>query len=102
MMSRDKDAGFSEESRALQISEAVQVIVQLKRLRGGRRVISRITAVNGTKGGRVNLNDIYVYDEEHDVQNCTWKLPQYIYDKFKAYDVRIDPRFEPIENVGFV
>ena len=102
MMSRDKDAGFSEESRALQISEAVQVIVQLKRLRGGRRVISRVTAVNGTKGGRVNLNDIYVYDEEHDVQNCTWQLPQYIYDKFKAYDVRIDPRFNPVPNVGYV
>lgn len=102
MMSRDKNAGFSEESRALQISEAVQMIVQLKRLRGGRRVISRITAVNGVKNSRVNLTDVYVYDEEHDVQNCTWQLPQYIYDRFKAYDVRIDPRFEPVPNVGFV
>lgn len=102
MMSMDKDSSFSEQSRAMQIAEAVQMIVHLKRLRSGRRVISRISAVNGVnENGYVNLNDVFIYNEAKDTLECTKKLPAYILNtmKLRAPDAVKD--FEAIQDVSF-
>lgn len=47
LYSYDKNADFSEKSIALQIAEAVQIIVQLSRFPDGSRKITAITEVDG-------------------------------------------------------
>lgn len=96
MMSMDKGANFSESAQAMMISEAIQVIVQLKRLSNGRRVISSITGVNGVKKGRVNLVDIYKYDMVEDKLNCTWKIPASVKTSFDNRKIPLDTRFQVV------
>ena len=103
MMSMDKDTSFSEQSRAMQIAEAVQMIVQLKRLRSGRRVVSRITAINGVNdSGYVNLNDVFIYDEVKDELECTYQLPEYILSTMQTRTPEAVEGFTAIPNRGFV
>jgi pilus assembly protein CpaF len=45
-----------------QIAATIDLVVAMVRLRDGRRVISRVTAVEGTAGGRPALRDLFVHD----------------------------------------
>jgi pilus assembly protein CpaF len=44
-----------------QIASTIQLIVQTARLPGGRRVVSRVTAVEGLRAGQPLLRDVFVF-----------------------------------------
>lgn len=76
MMEMDKDSSYSERAKALMIAEAIQLIVQLRRLPDGRRVTSQICSVEGVnENGKVILNDIFIYDFEQDKFVYTGNYP---------------------------
>lgn len=82
MMSSDPNMSFSEEAQQLLIAESIQIIVQLKRLPDGRRVVSEICAVNGINGRKhVKLEKVFSFHEKEGVFQCTWSLPKYLYDR---------------------
>ncbi len=89
LYSMNKEADFSEKSVAMQFAEAVQLIVQIKRYPDGSRKISQISHVNGIdKNGKVNLKDIFIYDNKEKTFKYTGYLPQEIVDTiyFRGYD----------------
>lgn len=91
MMEMDKDSSFSERAQAMMIEEGIQLIVQLRRLPNGRRVVSHITEVSGlTKEKRIRLNDIYVYDYVSETFKCTGKNPERILEHVSYYGIEID------------
>ena len=57
-------AGFDLPIRAIrdQMAAAVDLIVQLTRLRDGTRRVTHITEVDGMEGDKVTLQDIYLFD----------------------------------------
>ncbi len=75
-------ADLPVESIRQQISSAVDVIVQLKRLRDGRRIISQITEVAGRnpRTGELELRDIYLLDATNGEWSLqpTGRLPSFI------------------------
>ena len=62
LYSMNKEADFSENSIALQISEAVDIVVQLSRMPDGSRKVTEISEVTGAEGSRVRLQPIFKYD----------------------------------------
>jgi Flp pilus assembly CpaF family ATPase len=77
-----------------QISSAVDVIVQLHRLRSGRRVISQISEVVGIDhvSGRVQIRDLFAFPEgEHDqTLGPTGSLPTFITDLMTMGGLKLD------------
>ena len=64
LYSMNPEANFSERAVALQISEALQVIVQVARFPDGSRKVEQISYVTGlTKDGLVDIKDIFYYDK---------------------------------------
>ncbi len=66
-----------------QIASAVDVIVQLKRMRNGRRAVSQITEIAGRNPttGELEMRDLYLLDNEEDVEaelQPTGRLPTFI------------------------
>ncbi|MEY2451965.1 MAG: pilus assembly protein CpaF [Acidimicrobiaceae bacterium] len=57
-------AGFDLPIRAIreQVASAVDLIVQLSRLRDGSRRVTHITEVDGMEGDKITLQDIYLFD----------------------------------------
>jgi len=57
-------AGFDLPVRAIreQVAAAVDLIVQLSRLRDGTRRVTHITEVDGMEGDKITLQDIYLFD----------------------------------------
>ncbi|MFP5256261.1 MAG: CpaF family protein [Acidimicrobiia bacterium] len=57
-------AGFDLPIRAIreQVASAVDVIVQLSRLRDGTRRVTHITEVDGMEGDKITLQDIFLFD----------------------------------------
>ncbi|MGH2676252.1 MAG: hypothetical protein ACRDH1_12670, partial [Actinomycetota bacterium] len=45
-----------------QIASTVDLVVHTARLLGGRRIVSRVTSVEGLSGGRPVLHDVYWFD----------------------------------------
>ena len=45
-----------------QVAAAVDVIVQLSRLRDGSRRVTHITEVDGMEGDKITLQDIFLFD----------------------------------------
>lgn len=94
MMEMDKTTSFSERAQALMIAEAIQLIVQLRRLPDGRRVVSQICEVSGIgKDGKVVLNDIYRYDFTTDEFQYTGNFPQKIADHIAYFGYELDEDF---------
>lgn len=76
-------ADLPVESIRQQIGSAIDVIVQLKRLHNGRRVVSQITEVRGVneRTGELELRDLFMLDDssEHSADLCpTGRLPTFI------------------------
>lgn len=91
MMEMDKGTSFTERAQALMISEAIQMIVQLRRLPNGRRVVSQICQVDGIgKDGRVMIKDIFRYNYDRDSFDYTGNYPQKIMDHIKLYGVDVE------------
>jgi pilus assembly protein CpaF len=93
-------AGMDLPLRAIreQIASAVDVIVQIQRLRDGTRRVTHVTEVLGMEGDVVVLQDIFVFDftagvDEHGkflgVQRPTGVRPRFS-DKFEEYGVDFD------------
>ena len=79
---------FSESAQAIQITEALQLIVQIQRMRNGRRVITQVTEVTGLDDhDRVILNDIFKYDEIENRFVATGYVPEKIIDKLAARNI---------------
>jgi pilus assembly protein CpaF len=57
-------AGFDLPVRAIreQVASAVDLIVQLSRLRDGSRRVTHVTEVNGMEGDTITLQDIFLFD----------------------------------------
>ena len=57
-------AGFDLPVRAIreQVASAVDLIVQLTRLRDGSRRVTHITEVDGMEGDKITLQDIFLFD----------------------------------------
>lgn len=93
MMEMDKTTSFSEKAQALMITEAIQLIVQLRRLPNGRRVVSQITEVSGIKNHRIILTDIFRYNHTNDDFEYTGNFPQRIADHLALSQYPIDKEF---------
>ena len=85
-----KQMSFTESAQAIQISEALQLIVQIQRLRNGKRVVTNVSEVTGLDDrDRVVLNDIFVYDEAKGGHRATGYIPQKLISKASARGVDI-------------
>lgn len=94
-------ADFSENAQARQISEALQLIVQINRLKDGSRKITRITHVVGLKGSNtVKLKDIFIYDEEKGYFTATGYIPQYLINQCKLKGVNISESLFAVKQNG--
>lgn len=82
---------FSEAAQAMQISEAIKLIVQINKIKSGRRVITHITHVCGLdENGKVKLRDIFRYDEKIDRFYATGYKPNEILDILDANKISLD------------
>ena len=85
---------FTETAQAIQISEALQLLIQIQRLRTGKRVITHITEVTGLdENYNIILNDIFTYDEEKGVHKSTGYVPTKLLEKMKLRGIDITPAF---------
>jgi len=58
-------AGYDIPLRALrnQISSAIQLIVQVARLPGGKRRVVRVTEITGMEGDSIQMHDLFVWEQ---------------------------------------
>ena len=58
-------SGFDIPLRALrtQIASAVQIVIQSKRLSGGRRKVVSVSEITGMEGEHVQMHDLFVYEQ---------------------------------------
>ncbi len=79
-------ADFPVSSIHQQIAGAVDMIVQLKRLRDGRRVISQISECTGVNPhtGQLELRDLYMLDDLEESLEPTGLLPTFVVDLIQA------------------
>lgn len=92
---------FSTDTQNMQITEALQMVVHISRLRNGKRKITHITEVCGlTEKGRVKLNDIFRYNEQADCFEATGYVPEAILERLKGRGIVIDPSLFEKEDVS--
>ena len=58
-------AGYDIPMRAMrtQISSAIQLIVQARRLTGGRRKVVTVSEISGMEGDQIQMHDLFVFDQ---------------------------------------
>ncbi len=58
-------AGYDIPMRALrtQIASAIQVVVQAKRLPGGRRKVVSVSEISGMEGEQIQMHELFVYEQ---------------------------------------
>ena len=77
LYSMNEEAHFSETSVAMQIAEAIQIIVQISRFPDGSRKISQISHVDGLdEDGKVKVTDIFRYDKASGKFKATGYVPE--------------------------
>ncbi|MCG3150763.1 MAG: hypothetical protein GEEBNDBF_00024 [bacterium] len=101
-------AGMDLPVRAIreQIASAVDVVVQVARLRDGARKITHITEVVGMEGEKITLQDIFIFKQEGFADGkvigdfrATGILPKFL-EKFEAYGIDFDRQmFFPPEGI---
>lgn len=91
LYSMNTDTNFSEDSIAMQMAEAVQLVAQISRMPDGSRKITQITEVNGIMDNkRVALHDIYVYNRATDCFEATGYVPERIINKLHDLDINLN------------
>lgn len=91
LYSMNKEADFSEQSIAMQVSEAIQVIVQISRFPDGSRKITHISCIDGlTANGRVNIKDIFLYDRQIQDFRPTGYIPKKIIRRIQDRGLEFD------------
>lgn len=81
---------FSEEAQAIQISEALYLVVQIEHLTDGSRRITHITQIDGVENGKIVLHDIFRYDRKTDAFYATGFVPLRILEAAEKHGVYID------------
>ena len=82
---------FSEEAQAMQIAEALHLIVQIDHSRDGKRRITHISHVAGvTDDKKVDLKDIFVYDNNIKDFRATGYIPRKIVETLNHKGIAID------------
>lgn len=81
---------FSEEAQAIQISEALYLVVQIEHLADGSRRITHITQIDGVENGKIVLHDIFRYDRKTDAFYATGFVPLRILEAAEKHGVYID------------
>src|SRR5215218_2551514 len=58
-------AGFDIPARAMrnQIASAIQLVIQARRLAGGRRKITRVTEITGMEGDQIQMHDLFTFEQ---------------------------------------
>ena len=58
-------AGYDIPIRALrqQVASAIQIIVQSRRLTGGRRKVVTVSEISGMEGDQIQMHDLFVFDQ---------------------------------------
>lgn len=91
----NKNVTFSETAQAIQVSESIDLVIQVEHLKGGKRVITYITEVTGLDSdNKIILNDIFRYDYENNKFIKTGYYPKKILDKLKTKGVDIQNIFK--------
>lgn len=86
MIEMDPTTSFTERAQTIMISEALQLIVQLRKLPNKRRVVWEITEVDGIdEKGAIRLHDIFKYDMKTETFHYTGHFPKNIAEKL-AYN----------------
>jgi Flp pilus assembly CpaF family ATPase len=97
-----KDGSFSPEGQAIQIAEALDLIVHIKRFKSGLRAITHITAVEGIdekNPAKVKLVDIFRYSETAKEFVATGYVPDKLLAKLAENDVKVERKiFKRIQN----
>lgn len=94
MMEMDKTTSFSERAQAKMIVEGIQLIVQLKRLPDGRRIVSEICEVSGISNkGNVNLTQIFKYNHETGTFQYMGNMPERIRKHVAYYGFQLNEEF---------
>ena len=96
---------FSESAQAFQISEALQLIIQLEHLKSGKRIISHITHVDGLDDReRIVLKDIFVFDKQTGRHRATGYVPESLLEHLEDREIHIsrslfqqDRGIDPVE-----
>jgi pilus assembly protein CpaF len=59
-------AGFDIPIRALrtQVSSALQIIVQARRMTGGKRKVVSVTEITGMEGDQIQIHDLFVFEQQ--------------------------------------
>lgn len=82
------DSAFTPEAQAIQLAEALDLIVHVSRLIDGSRKVTHITHVAGLDQRQLKLQDIFVYrDGEF---KATGYVPKKLLEKMKANRVLVD------------
>ena len=82
---------FSEEAQAMQIAEALHIIVQIDHAKDGKRYVTHITHVKGLREDkRVDLKDIFVFNKETKEFRATGYVPEEILELLRARNIEID------------
>ena len=90
LMVMDKGSSFSERAKSLMIAEALQLIVQLRRLPDGKRIVSNICSVEGVdKFGNIMLKDIFIYDYSDKKFKYTGFFPKKIAEHLESNGVAL-------------
>ena len=90
MMEMDKGSSFYERAKSLMIAEALQLIVQLRRLPDGKRIVSNICSVEGVdKFGNIILKDIFIYDYSDKKFKYTGFFPKKIAEHLESNGVAL-------------
>lgn len=92
LYSMNNSVQFSPESQNMQIAEALMLIVHIARMRDGSRKFTHITHVVGLgEDGKIQLSDIFAYNESKKQFEATGYVPDSIITHAKAHGVNIDP-----------
>ena len=87
----NKDMNMTEHAQKIQFSEAIELVVQLKRFRDGTRKVTEITSIDGLdKDDNVILKPIFDYNDYKQRFEATKNIPEKILDKATLNGVEID------------
>ena len=90
MMEMDKGSSFSERAKSLMIAEALQLIVQLRRLPDGKRIVCNMCSVEGVdKFGNIIFKDIFIYDYSDKKFKYTGFFPKKIAEHLESNGVAL-------------
>lgn len=99
LFSQYKGGVFNRETQVYMTVEALQLIVQIARLPGGKRRVTHITAVDGIDEttGQIKLTDIFRHDRKSDSFSAAALPPAPILKKFN--DLSIPLNLKPFQQL---